>query len=42
MGGLTVGCELVPLKDGDAEHVLVQVPDVELTVEVPLGVERVV
>ncbi len=37
----TVGGELVPLKDGEAEDVLIQVFDEEVAVEVPFGVERV-
>lgn len=37
----TVGRELVPLKDGEAEDILMQVFDEEVAVEVPFGVERV-
>ena len=40
-GPPTVGGELVLLEHGDAQDVLVEVPDEELAVEVPLGVERV-
>lgn len=38
---LTVRRELVPLKHGDTQHILLQVLDKELTVGVPLGVESV-
>ena len=38
----TVGGELVPFEDGDAEDVLVQIFDVELTREVPLRIQGVV
>lgn len=40
--GLTIGGELVPLEDGDAQNILVQVLNEELTVEVPLGVDCVI
>lgn len=39
---LTVGGKLVSLKDSDAEDVLVNVFNVKLAVEVPLGVQSVV
>ena len=39
---LTIRWKLVPFKNGDAEDVLVKVFNVKLTVEVPLGVQRVV
>lgn len=38
---LTVWRELVPLKHGDAENLLLQVLDEELAVGIPLGVQRV-
>lgn len=38
---LTVRRELVFLEDGETEDVLVQVPDEELAVEVPLRVQGV-
>lgn len=41
MGKLTVWRELVSFKNGEAEDVLVQVFDKEMTAEVPFGVERV-
>lgn len=37
----TVGGELVPVEHGETQHVLVQVLDEELAVEVPLGVQGV-
>lgn len=40
-GRLTVRGELVPLKHGDTQDVLLQVLDEELTVGIPLGVESV-
>lgn len=39
---LTIRRKLVSFKDGDAEDVLVNIFDVKLTVEVPLGVQSVV
>lgn len=39
---LAVGRELIPLEHGDAQDVLVQVFDEELTAEVPFRVDRVV
>lgn len=39
---LAIGRELVPLEDGDAQDILVQVFDEELTAEVPFRVDGVV
>lgn len=38
---LTIWRELVPLKDCDAEHILLQILDKELTVRIPLRIEGV-
>lgn len=38
---LTIGWELVPVKHGDTQDILIQVLNEELAVEVPLGVQGV-
>lgn len=38
---LTIWRELVPLKHGDAQHLLLQVSDEELAVGIPLGIQSV-